>query len=224
MNNAERAKVCESLLPYHHKEWWHLPWLLCSDCFGAKRRVRKRGILTPDSEAGFVADGIYVGQDWTVLTPILGEGFACSLPDVPWSCKSIEATSAMCLGVGKVFLCHWTLDQRGVKDCLCPFSIAAAGAGSGRRKHQLPLLSLELGLLSPALLPRQTWAFPVLPYFICGWVLSVVNLLLLLKCNKSRELSLFSDGFAAVYFCWNPDVLCLHSQVCSLLEKLIFLL
>lgn len=69
--------------------------------------------------------------------------------------KALKQLLTCVWGVGKVFLCHWTLDQRGVKDCLCPFSIAAA-RGWQQRKHQLPLLSLELGFLSPLLLPRQT--------------------------------------------------------------------
>lgn len=31
-------------------------------CSGAKRRLRERGILSCDSDSGFVADGIFVGQ------------------------------------------------------------------------------------------------------------------------------------------------------------------
>lgn len=162
MNNAKRAKVCEFLLPYHHREWWHLPCLLCSDCFGAlvraERRLRERGIWSCDSESGFVADGIYVGQDWIFLTQILGEGFACSLPDVPLSDKSIEATSHMCLGVGKVFLCHWTLDQRGVKDCLCPFSIARGWQRPEEAPASSPFSGTAFPFTSPA--PKADLSIP----------------------------------------------------------------
>lgn len=179
MNNVKRAKVCEFLVPYHRKGWWHLPWLLCSDCFGAERRLRERGILTHDSESGFVADGIYGGQDWIVLTQILGEGFACSLPDVPLRDKSIEATSHMCLGVGKIFLCHWTLDQRGVKDCLCPFSIAAAGlAAAGGSTSFLSFLWSWVSFHQPCSQgrPEPSLSFPTSSGTVGGCILSVVNL------------------------------------------------
>lgn len=207
MNNAKRAKVCEFLLPYHHKEWWHLPWLLCSDCFGAlvpaKRRLRKKR----DIESWFrVRICCWWDLCWSGLNCCDSdfEGFACSLPDVvPLSDKSIEATSHMCLGgVGKVFLCHWTLDQRGVKDCLCPFSIAAAWGW--QRPEEAPASSpfSGAGFLSPVLLPRQTWAFPVLPYLVWD------SLWLHSECNKPA---------------WHFSVAKPENYPCFLMELLLFI-
>lgn len=109
-------------------------------------------------------------SNWIVLTPILGEGFAFCLPDVLLSDKSVEATSHMCLGVGKVFLCHWTLDQRGVKDCLCPFSIAAA------RGWQRPEEAPASSPFSGAGFPFPSLSFLTSCGTVCGCILSVVNL------------------------------------------------
>lgn len=164
---------------------------------------RGRGILSHDSESGSCC---WWDLCWSGLNCCDSdfEGFACSLPDVvPLSDKSIEATSHMCLGgVGKVFLCHWTLDQRGVKDCLCPFSIAAAWGW--QRPEEAPASSpfSGAGFLSPVLLPRQTWAFPVLPYLVWD------SLWLHSECNKPA---------------WHFSVAKPENYPCFLMELLLFI-